>query len=100
MWELWQTGRSLRLCRCMGNRWTMLHRWDWSDSRRLTRLCATMNLDTLQRGQFQAQLWRALILLSELILRKDARTFGQFLKFKKLRELLNLAHFIFSQVKN
>src|SRR5258707_1437068 len=66
----------------------------------LTRLRATMYLDTLQRGQLQAKLWRALVLLCELILRKDSRTFGQFLEFKKLGELLDLAHFVLSEVKN
>src|ERR1700745_558603 len=66
----------------------------------LTRLRATVYLDTLQGGQLQAKLWRALILLCEIILRKDTRTFGQFLEVKKLGELLNLAHFVFCKIKN
>src|SRR5947209_13238455 len=81
----------------------MLNRWGRSSrdsGTGLTRLRATMYLDTLQRGQFQAKLWRALVLLCEIILRKDSRTFGQFLEFKKLGELLNLAHFVLSEVKN
>src|SRR5579864_8372788 len=59
-----------------------------------------MYFDTLKRCQFQAKLGSPLVLLQEIILRKDACTFGQLLKSKKLRELLYLARLIFREIQN
>src|SRR5260370_857957 len=53
-----------------------------------------------QLGQLQAELGSSLVLLHKVILREDSRALGQFLKSKKLRELLHLAHLIFCEVQN
>src|SRR5215469_1870952 len=59
-----------------------------------------MQFNTLQCSQLQAELRSSLVLLHKVILREDARALGQFLKSKKLRELLHLAHLIFCKVQN
>jgi hypothetical protein len=59
-----------------------------------------MQFDTLQEGQFQAELRHSLVLLHQIVLREDAGTFGQFLQSEVPGGLHDLAGLVLSKVQN
>src|SRR5258708_23176843 len=59
-----------------------------------------MQFNRFQRSQVEGEVGSSLVLLHKVILREDSRALSEFLKSKKLRELLHLAHLIFCEAQN
>src|SRR5258708_38899355 len=59
-----------------------------------------MQFNRFQRSQVEGEVGSSLVLLHKVILREDSRALSEFLKSKKLRGLLHLAHLIFCEIQN